>query len=217
VTAPRCIGSFVGFALILFGAMRAPRATPETKIWTSDRVRAFVLRVESEMDKLIDEQVAGRNPHLDGTCVGYVIDHAIKKSVALPRVAGMITGKVLACYVASYLGCDAGAWIASSEGLSLVVKRKPFTLSKVTILEQTPDRVVADVVEADLGVLQKGVRVDRFTLRPLMADEVGELGTTGKSRYTITRGKDGTWRISDRKPSFEWLCESTPEDVPQVN
>jgi hypothetical protein len=48
--------------------------------------------------------------------------------------------------------------------------------------------------------------------RPYTDKEIAKI--TDSSRYTITRGKDGVWRISDRKPSFKWFCESITDHIP---
>jgi len=200
--------SFLGLGLVLFGPPRAGWAAPKADAWTPERVRAFVLNVEREMEKLQKQQYEADSPSLAGSCRGYAIGAAIKKSVAMSRIQALMTGKAAACYVGSYLGCEAGEWIGASQGESLGPEEKPFTLSKVTIIEQSPERVVADVNEAAFELVENGVLMDEDPWRP--AKDVS--WATDKSRYTITRGKDGRWRIADRKPSFAWTCSTALDD-----
>ena len=198
--------ALVCLASMLVGPAHASLAAPDQ--WTPDRVRAFVLRAEGEMLHLAVEQLKAR-PSFKGTCHGFDVYVAVKKSVAMPRIQAMVTGKVLSCYVASYLGCSQGDSIARSNHLIMI--RRPFTRAKVTIIEQTADRVVADVTEAstdDLAFLiAQVVEGDSDESRPYTEAEVAAVKDS--SRYTITRGSDGVWRISDRKPSFKWICEES--------
>jgi hypothetical protein len=94
---------------------------------------------------------------------------------------------------------------------------KPFTHSKVTIIEQTAERVVADVTEttypqySSCGNYCAGVPLSGHgdgVVRPFTDAEVAAVKTS--SRFTITLGTDGQWRITDRKPSFEWACTPPP-------
>jgi hypothetical protein len=182
--------------------------------WTPTRVRSFVLEVEREMQTLERLQA----PHdgrenlvpatVTGTCRGEPITEGIEVAVAIPRIERFVSGKVLPCYVATYLGCTYGRWIARSFSSFYGPDMKPFTRSKVTIIEQTPDRVVADVVEAAMEAVTNGVIGewdDEISKYVEPTDE--ELNVyKDVSRYTITRGSDGVWRISDRKPPFKWEC-----------
>jgi len=191
------------FVLMLVGSAQGPLAASDK--WTPDRVRAFVLRAEGEMQQLMIEQLkAFKKFH--GTCHGMEVYAGINKSIAMSRIRAVMAGKALSCYVASYLGCSQGDWIIRGGQCTMV--RRPFTRSKVTIVEQTADRVVADVAEAtydDLDKFVAGIALDGdYELRPFTDAEVDAVKDS--SRYTITRGSDGVWRISDRKPSFKWLC-----------
>ena len=204
--------ALAGFASTLIAWARAPLAASDE--WTPDRVRAFVLRAEVEMLHLASEQLKAK-PAFKGTCHGSEVYVAVKKSVAMPRIQGLVTGKALSCYVASYLGCSQGDSIARSNDLIMI--RRPFTRAKVTIIERTTDRVVADVTEASTDDV--AFHVDAFHLdarvvegdddssRPYTDAEVAAVKDV--SRYTITRGSDGVWRISDRKPTFKWICEDS--------
>jgi len=161
---------------------------------------------------MLDLAVERLNAHrrFQGMCQGAEVHGGIKKSVAMPRIQAMVTGKALTCYVASYLGCSDGDWIVASS--RVVNVRGPFTRAKVTIIEQTAERVVADVAEVpveDLAYLTARVVEgdDDDEGRPYTDAEVAAV--KHRSRYTITRGSDGVWRISDRVPSFKWICEES--------
>jgi hypothetical protein len=182
--------------------------------WTPARVRTFVLRAEAEMEKLQSLQFPegwDRRAPLDvGTCHENPIAGVIGKSFALPRLQAVLSASALGCYTATYLGCTVGAWIGRSIDSEYGPGTKPFTRSKVTIVEQTPNRVVADVVEADSEEVFDGVIAewnDRIgKLVPYTDEELAQYKEV--SRYTITLGADGVWRISDRKPPFEWECRA---------
>jgi len=202
----RCWMALASFASMLVGSAQAPLAASDK--WTPDRVRAFVLHVEGGMLHLAVEQLKAHR-RFQGTCQGSAVHGGNEKSVAMPRIQAMVTGKALSCYVASYLGCSDGDWIVGST--HLVNIRRPFTRAKVTIIEQTADRVVADVAEVstdDLAFLTaQVVEGDSDESRPYTDAEVAAVKDA--SRYTITRGSDGVWRISDRVPSFKWICEES--------
>jgi hypothetical protein len=218
--------SIVSLALAILGAARPSLAAPNGDGWTPDRVRDFVIRVEAQMVKLSDRQL-GTYVRDAGTCRGWTIRYGIEKSVALPRIQALVTGRALTCYVASYLGCSAGDWIAGTS--NFIAARSPFTRSKVTIIEQTKDRVVADVAEttypgADDFVATVALDEDdeddehddehhEQTHRPFTDAEVAAVKDV--SRYTITRGADGVWRISDRQPSFDWICKDIQARPPK--
>lgn len=190
-------------------AQRTPgSATPS---WTADQVRDFVLGVERELTKLqkLEFQSKPKPLPTNGTCDGEPLEWVIQTSVVMPRLKAMIGGKALPCYVTTYLGCAFGAWIGRGVASQWGPLTLPFTLSKVTIVEQTPAKVVADVVEAPIESIYDGVAKesdgDGHT-RPSTEEEMS--GYTTTSRYTITRGKDGVWRVTDRKPPYPWQCES---------
>jgi hypothetical protein len=196
------VGSWLAFSGSSYGRPAAPQE------WTPERVLAFVLRVERQMDKLSSEQFNAEHPELDGECRGYPVGPAIKKSVAVNRLRAFVTREAVDCFVGTYLGCDLGTWIARPVASEVGPDAKPFTGSKVTIVEQTADRVVADVTELAFESVFGGVgmwRISEDELRPMTATEAAQVKES--SRYTITRGKDGVWRVADRKPSFEWVCK----------
>ncbi|HVZ74865.1 MAG TPA: hypothetical protein VHJ20_20930 [Polyangia bacterium] len=199
--------------LATFAAMTvafAGRATAVEARWTPDRVRAFVVHVELEMEKLQNAQFPDHwHDHpsaVPGTCLGGAIVGAVKKAIALPKMQPLITGNAFACYVATFLGCDNGEWIAESNESLKEPDRKPFKRAKVKIIEQTADKVVADVAEAPSEIVSNGEALvpDSDPGQPISDAEVAKINDY--SRYTITRGTDGVWRISDRKPSFPWVC-----------
>jgi hypothetical protein len=163
------------------------------------------------MERFELEQVATEHPRLRGSCNGGGIDFAIRKAVVLPRIRALVTGNALGCYAATFLGCDLGEWIGDQIASRHGPSRKPFTLSKVTIVGQTSNRVVADVTETDADDVSDGVaevQVSEEVSRPITEAEAALIKDS--SRYTIILGKDGVWRISDRKPSFDWDCKGTP-------
>jgi len=201
---------------VQLAASNPPLAAPKADTWTPDRVRAFVLKVEREMDDLANLEGGASPPRLNGSCWGMSPDLGLKKSVVLPRVLAYLDGPVAACYVRTYLGCDHFAgWIARPLGNFLGPLRKPFKRSKVTIIEQTAIRVVADVTEisfeddfnGDAKIYQGEDHVVPYT-------EAESAAVKDSSRYTITLYKDGIWRISDRKPSFPWVCKNWLEEIP---
>ena len=212
----RWMTSLAAIALMQFASGRPPVAAPKTDTWTPDRVRAFVLKVEREMEALQRIEGESKIPHMDGPCWGRSADLGIKKSVALPRVLAYLDGPVAACYVRTYLGCDYfEGWIARPLGNFLGPLRTPFKRSKVTIVEQTAIRVVADVTEISFEDDFDGeakVYQGEDCVVPYTEAEIAAVKDS--SRYTITLYKDGIWRISDRKPSFPWVCKNWLHEFP---
>jgi len=213
-------------------AAKATRPTPRQ--WTPDRVRAFVLKAHTDTQDLRRELLLPRfmrnEPVRDmGTCFGDNAAVALAKtSVIVPRLREYLTGLALQCYLSTYFGCTIGDWVAyagmAAEGAPDMV---PFTRSKVTILEETRDRVVADVIEADaLDVTLNGIlRLPEPELvdpnepdRKYSAEERRAIEASRdvseaqmaeykqKSRYTLSRDSAGVWRISDRQPTWQWEC-----------
>jgi hypothetical protein len=199
-----------------FSARAAETTTPARPRWTPETVRNFVLKVERELGAMqrrlftvakLDE----RKPRV-GVCYGDQAEAWTKAAEVLPTVRKYVGQPALTCYVATYFGCVIGDSIArAGMALAGAPDMKPFTRSKVTIVEQTQDRVVADVVEAD------NIEVDSEGVLRRNEDDATEGGSreytdeelaTFKhgSRYTITRGTDGSWRVSDRKPTWQWEC-----------
>jgi hypothetical protein len=157
-------------------------------------MRAFLLEIQD----LIDADIARAAKQFDGSkeigkCYGETaVLRRLKVSEVMPRLEARLSGRALDCYVASYYGCRVGDWFGSagvsSYGPSHVIYRK----SPVKIVEQTPDRVIADVTEANYEALAQG-SIDR-------RDQ-------SHSRYTLTRDGKGVWRVIDRVPAFEqWEC-----------
>jgi len=224
VSARRAVAALVGFGLLLAGVGGAPLAAaeatkptkpakPAKQEWTPDRVRRFVLGVDRLMDGLYMAQAEGERPDLAGTCRGYAMSRAIKRSVALSRMHGFIGGKALNCYLATYLGCDAGPWIGRPTADAVGPELRPFKRSRVTIVEQTPDRVVADVTEIPTDDLFEGdakVYLGEDDVRPYTEAEIAAVKDV--SRYTITRVSGWMWQISDRKPSFPWVCNGSLDE-----
>ena len=212
MSTSRWLGAFAGCALMLFSAARpplaAPKADPKTDAWTPERVRSFVLDADRVLARLYREQGEGAHPVLPGTCRGYRMGAAIKRSAALSRIRPFIGGKALKCYLATYLGCDAGDWIGRPVASEVGPELQAFKRSKVTIIEQTSDRVVADVTEISPEAIFDGDAAENMgedDLRPYTDADVAAIKDA--SRYTITRAKGGPWQITDRKPSFNWSCD----------
>ena len=213
MNARRWIASFAAFGLVLLASVQAPLAAPEAETWTPDLVRAWVLGVDTLMYKLYDRQDRTEHPSLPGACKGYAMESAIKRSEALSFMRPVIGGKALDCYVATFLGCRTGAWFGRPRSSDIDSVLRPFKRSKVTIIEQSTDRVVADLTEISYENFYDGDAKEYLgedDVRPLTDAELAEF--TDKSRYTITRGKDGHWRITDRKPSFAWTCSTALDD-----
>jgi hypothetical protein len=138
--------------------------------------------------------------HAAGECYGEAAYPMGKAAEIVPPLETRLTGQALRCYLATFFGCRLGDSIASA-GVSL---NEPMAVAfyeaRTTILEQTPNRIVAEVGDAECNRGQTD-----GTLDPAQAD--GKSEHEHKSRYTLTRDAKGVWRISDRIPSFkEWEC-----------
>jgi hypothetical protein len=216
VKTRRWLARLVALASVWPCAARAPQAAAGNDAWTPEGVRRFVLAVDRQMGQLYAERVRPAAGPLPGLCRGSAMTHAIERSRVVSRTAGFLVGPIQACYVATYLGCDAGPWIGVPRPSLVGPARRPFTRSKVTIVEQTRDRVVADVTEIRSEDFYDGeARVwieDQDAARPYTDAEVDAVKDA--SRYTIVRGKDGRWRISDRKPGFAWVCAGASNPAP---
>lgn len=180
--------------------------------WSSDRVRDLVLRVQREMDLLEAQEyrTTGKTRHPAERCHGQQVSIFIDKTQIIRRLRPLLEEPALSCYVTTILGCDFGSVVGVDvpvDGRS-PSEYKPFTLSNVTIIEQTADRVVADVQELGFEEVDNGV-AGTWTDEEPRRFTVKELANAGRtSRYTISKGTDGVWRISDRKPPFVWECKS---------
>jgi hypothetical protein len=169
--------------------------------WTPDRLRTFVLETTAIADnasakayETFDEK------QIAGECWGDTAPRLVKAAEVVPLLAQRLEGRALQCYLASYFGCRIGDWLARAGIAQFGPGAVPFTKSKVTIIEQSADRVVADFVEAE--------STDVKTNGELSRDNVGDkVDFKLKSRYILSRDAQGTWRISDRQPSFaSWEC-----------
>jgi hypothetical protein len=171
--------------------------------WTPERVRELVLGVHLSIEKVVDDLTRKRDrAKILGECYGGESAGALAKTAdVLPLLEQQITGPALPCYLASYFGCTIGEWIGRAGIAKVGPGFVPFTRSRVTIVEQTPERVVADVIEADINAVIDG-EINRAEISEKIEATLKE-----KSRYTLTRDPGGTWRISDRQPSFnDWEC-----------
>jgi hypothetical protein len=193
-------------------AREARGAVSPSSRWSPDRVRDLVLRVQREMDLLEAQEyrTAEKGRHPAAMCHGQQAAIFIDKAQVIRRVRPLLAEPALSCYVTTILGCDLGSVIGVDvpvDGRS-PSEYKPFTLSNVTIIEQTTDRVVADVQELGFEEVDNGVAGTWTDEEPrrFTAKELAKSGRT--SRYTISKGADGVWRISDRKPPFQWECKS---------
>lgn len=180
---------------------------------TPDRIRDLVLRVQREMDSMEEQEyrTAEKSRPPVARCHGQPVAVFIDKGQVMRRVRPLLEEPALSCYVTTILGCDLGNVIGVDvpvDGRS-PSEEKPFTLSKVTIVEQTADRVIADVEELGFEDVDNGVAGDWTDEepRPYTSKEL-EKWKLQTSRYTITKGVDGVWRVSDRKPPFAWECKS---------
>ncbi len=172
--------------------------------WTPDRVRTFVLGIHLEVHDFLRELFKKREPAVMlGSCFDTEgVRSLAKKADVLAFLEKRVTGPTLPCYVATYFGCTLGEWIGNA-GVALRGGSdfEPFTTSRVTIVEQTPDRVVADILEAQMELVIDGV-LDR---EQLSEQELADMNNI--TRYVLSRDEAGVWRISDRQVTFElWEC-----------
>jgi hypothetical protein len=197
VNARRWITVSAAIAFVQLASSRSPLAAPKADVWTPQRVRTFVVKVEHEMGRLA--LAVGQSHLLRGSAAW---ESWINKSIA-PHMLARLEGEALVSYSDAYLR----SWGAEF---------RPFNRSKVTIIEQTADRVVADVTELyyenDFDGEAKCCMSDVHQV-PFTEAEIAALKDA--SRYTITRGKDRVWRISDRKPTFRStdVRDGTPPKV----
>jgi hypothetical protein len=170
----------------------AAPASPSDR-WSPERVRGFLLGIQGLIDADIERaRKTYKGSDEIGECYGESAIRYLKTAEVLPRLQTRLTGRALDCYVASYYGCQIGEWLAvagvASNGPSHIVYPK----SPVKVIQQSADRVVADVTEANYEALAQG--------------SVGRRDQS-HSRYTLTRDSQGVWRVSDRVPAFEqWEC-----------
>jgi hypothetical protein len=178
---------------------RAKKAAP----LTADEVRALLIEADDALERYTGELMLRVNNDTPSTlCYGRML---AKKWGRLSEVRAVVskyaTGPALQCYLASYFGCTIDEWVWRSGIAEDGVEFLPYEGSAVAIIEQTPDRVVADVFEASRYSLNSRHQVSREIHPDGILPEVKT-----KSRYTLTRDATGRWRIFDRKPNFEWEC-----------
>jgi hypothetical protein len=183
------------------------KATPSTRQaqaasapWTPERVRDFVLETHGLLMKVRGDALT---KHYGGQAIGQCYGEPAylmgKASDIVPVFEQRLTGRALACHLASYVGCRLGDSMASAGVSTNSPVAVPFQEAKAAIIEQTADRVVAEVSEAEYNMVRDGKLV------PGEGDGVFE--HKNKSRYTLTRDAQGVWKIADRVPSFsEWEC-----------
>jgi hypothetical protein len=205
--------------LVLAAAPRAVPASPQAsstskpagpasagaKPLTAKAVRALLLDLHRSLFLLqrkghseANRAMAGAVP--PGTCYGGPARPFMKAADVLPTLEARVTGKALPCFVASYFGCRLGDWLAEAEVADEALAYSTYDKSKVTIVEQRPDRVVAEVVESESGDLSDG-KIDY--------GRVGGFGSENlvTNRYELTRDSKGKWLVSDRKVAFKgWEC-----------
>ena len=184
----------------LAGHPPPPAVASAPPAWTPERVRQFVVDTEELVFKQRNRALEKhQGDQASGECYGKPAYPMGKASEIVPILESRLTGRALQCYLASFFGCRQGDSIASAgvslDGPSAV----PFYEAPAAILEQTADRIVAEVGEAEFNMVLQG------KLDPKQAD--GKTEFKHKSRYTLIRDAKDVWRISDRTPSFKaWEC-----------
>jgi hypothetical protein len=198
-----------GFLIFLVALPAAPAsARPSedrgaTAAWTAERVLSFV----RETHELIDREVRRAYKSFDGRrsmgqCYGEPAKGLIKAAAVLPVLETRIQGKALQCYVASYFGCRVGDWLAVAGVALRGPSHLPTADAPVKLIEQTADRVVAEVTELSSDVLKAGA-LDKSKIPAGQSLETFQVQT----RYTFARGPRNTWRIADREPAAgDWEC-----------
>jgi len=127
-------------------------------------------------------------------------------------LAKYVTGHATQCYQSSYFGCTVGEWIGFAGIASLGVESVAHLESKVVVIEQSADRVVADVSEPPSEYVSATGVFDRRLYAAHGFKDVDKW----KSRYTLVRAANGTWLIADRVPNFQWECGDGEPELPQI-
>lgn len=185
------------------GARARPEERAPAAAWTTERVRDFVL----ETHQLIDREVRRAYKSFDGRkamgkCYGEPAKGLIKTAAVLPVLETRIQGKALQCYVASYFGCRVGEWLAVAGVALRGPSHLPYAESTVTLIEQTADKVIAEVTEISSDVLKAGV-LDKSKIPA--GQDLKDLNV--QTRYILLRDARGAWRIADREPAAgDWEC-----------
>jgi hypothetical protein len=111
--------------------------------------------------KLLGKQLEKHmNAQAAGECYG---DSAFPVGLAteiVPVLETRLTGQALRCYLASYFGCRLGDSIASAGVSRAGIPAASFLEAKTAILEQTPDRIVAEVGEAEFNMVNTDGHLD---------------------------------------------------------
>ena len=197
-------------------AKRPARSDPAAIVdpHTPEGVRTLLLtgfRYVADLQRQLLDPYTDGPKTIIGRCYGQPAYGVAKLSEVVPTLERSMTGPALRCFVASYFGCTVGDRFAEAGSVfSDYAGQEPFAQSKVTFIENTPDRVVADVVEQDgedrfdTGVLGKpGARGHRAS-----PAEIADANARAEyhSRYTFVREATGGWKIYDRKPNNPWEC-----------
>jgi hypothetical protein len=174
---------------------------PASIKWTPQTLRKFLVETTLMVRNAVTAAYKKYDPdQIAGTCYdGQQATKLVRASEIVPSLSERLEGKALQCYLASYFGCRVGEWLARAGVAQTGPAAVPFTRSKVKIISQTPDRVVAELTEAETAE----VRSDGT----LGEDATGPGDESLKSKYTLVRDGKGVWRISLREPSFDdWEC-----------
>jgi hypothetical protein len=187
-------------------AWAKPAAAPTTpapgKPWTEATVRAFLLELQRTIDSLVSAGHEGAESRVLGKCYGEGAIASIKAAAVRPPIEARVGGNALPCYLASYFGCQIGDRFALAGVANSGIGNQPYDKSKVTIVEQTADRVLADVVEVSATALTDGA-LD-------YGRGASDSEPTVTTRYELTRDPKAAkaiWRVTDRKVTFkDWEC-----------
>jgi len=169
---------------------------------TADLLRAIVVNANVELQRHRHTMSRRESREPMGTCfAGQPAVKSVELSEVRRSVERFATGPARQCYLASYFGCTIGDWIARAGVAQSGPAFAPHDRSKVVVIQQTPDRIVADVSEVEARLVS--------SIGDLFSDydpKIAPPTVEKMSRYTLTRDTEGHWRIYDRKPNFEWEC-----------
>jgi hypothetical protein len=185
------------------GAAAKPTLRTPGVAWTADRVRGFVL----ETHQLMDRQVRNAYKTFDGRkamgqCYGEPAKGLVKTAVVLPALEPRLQGKALQCYLSSYFGCRVGDWLAVAGVALRGPSHAPHADSAVKLIEQTTEKVVAEITEVSTDLLRAGV-LDKSRIPA--GQNIKDFNV--QTRYILARDAKGAWRIAEREPaSGDWEC-----------
>jgi hypothetical protein len=180
--------------LIFAGGSPAANASVGSapKPLTPAEILRFLIKTEDDVRwfrHLLEQSRKPAERRVLGTCFGgRQAWYLAKREEVLRGLGAWVTGPAVQCYVATYFGCSIGDDIGIA-GLAMPggPLREPWDGSKVTIIEQTRDRIVAEVTESS-------------------EPDGDPADTAHHSRFTLVRDAAGTWRIWDRQVTQEWEC-----------